>query len=267
MTKGLSQAAKRNRIANYMASLPEEFEVLEDNLIEAEPVIELQTKSRIIKLSCDEKGNVIEDFSMVEGAGSKEDFLLKQEAYNALRQYYNDYYTGARIKQSSFEDGIIKIELADRTVTLTYDANSKSVEEADRAKRKPKETAPKAAEKKADTSGQISLFDLQQPEVTKAPDVTTAPKVVEEKKPETKTIAKPVEKEPKLDVKETVKAMVQDKKEYKKYPEGLEVKNIFNNKIYKVKKDQGNIIEVFDKDYGYLIMARADLEIAVSESE
>jgi YD repeat-containing protein len=251
MTKGLSGAVKRNRIANYMASLPEEFEVIEDNLIGSEPVIELQTKSRIIKLSCDEKGNVVEDFSMREGAGSKEDFLLKQEAYNALRQYYNDYYTGARIKQSSFEDGILKIELADRTVTLTYDANSKSVEEADRAKRKPKEVAPKVEEKKPDTSGQISLFDLQQPEPKKAKEVK------EVKTPE----APKTEKIPEITIKPEVE------KAYSKMPEGVSVKNVCNNKVYKVKKDQGNIIQVFDKDYGYLVMARADLEIVESESE
>ncbi|MBO6127373.1 MAG: hypothetical protein J6P79_00595 [Pseudobutyrivibrio sp.] len=117
MGKELSGAAKRNRIANYMASLPEEFEVIEDNLIDSEPVIILQTKSRVITLYCDERGEVVEDFEMVDGAGSKDEFLLKQEAYNAIKAYYNDYYTGAKIKKASFEEGILKIELNDRSVT------------------------------------------------------------------------------------------------------------------------------------------------------
>ena len=50
-------------------------------------------------------------------------------------------------------------------------------------------------------------------------------------------------------------------KTYKKILEGTVVTNVCNNKQYKVKKDIGNIIEVFDKDYGYLMMARADLKI------
>lgn len=47
---------------------------------------------------------------------------------------------------------------------------------------------------------------------------------------------------------------------HEKWPDGSVVKNICNNKEYTVKNDDGNIIEVFDKDRGYLIMARADLE-------
>lgn len=45
-----------------------------------------------------------------------------------------------------------------------------------------------------------------------------------------------------------------------KWADGSIVKNICNNKEYTVKNDDGNIIEVFDKDRGYLIMARSDLE-------
>ncbi|SEB05385.1 hypothetical protein SAMN02910384_03228 [Pseudobutyrivibrio sp. ACV-2] len=45
-----------------------------------------------------------------------------------------------------------------------------------------------------------------------------------------------------------------------KWVDGSIVKNICNNKEYTVKNDNGNIIEVFDKDRGYLIMARSDLE-------
>ena len=70
MNKGLGATAKRNRIANYMDAFPEEFEVLEDNLGEEEPSIKLQTKTRVISLSCDEKGKVNEEFRMRQGAGS-----------------------------------------------------------------------------------------------------------------------------------------------------------------------------------------------------
>ncbi|SFI30974.1 hypothetical protein SAMN04487830_14018 [Pseudobutyrivibrio sp. OR37] len=47
---------------------------------------------------------------------------------------------------------------------------------------------------------------------------------------------------------------------HEKWADGTIVKNICNNKEYTVKNDEGNIIEVFDKDKGYLIMARSDLE-------
>lgn len=227
MNRGLGATAKRSRIANYMDAFPEEFEVIEDNLGETDPSITLQTKRRIINLSCDSTGKVIEDFSMREGAGSKEDFLEKQEAYNAINAYYNDYYTGAKIVKNSFDEGELKLELEDRTVTLTYMPLLKTVEERDRAKRKakPKEAPKPADSKKSEAKEkpeeesqfrQLSLFDLQE-----------APK-------ETK---------------------------YEKWADGIKVINICNNKEYKVKHNDGNLIEVFDADHGYLIMARADLKI------
>ena len=45
-----------------------------------------------------------------------------------------------------------------------------------------------------------------------------------------------------------------------RWPEGSIVKNICNNKEYTLKKDEGDIAEVFDKERGYLIMTKADLE-------
>ena len=221
MNKGLGAASKRNRIANYMDALPEEFEVVDDNLGEEDPSIKLQTKTRVITLSCDSRGNVQEEFQMREGAGSKEDYLVKQEAYNAIQAYYNDYYTGAKLVKNSFDEGELKIELEGRVVTLTYDSLTKSVEEKDRVKRKVKEKQPKqkaTREKNTDETEfkQLSLFDI---------------------------VEAPIESG------------------YEKWADGIIVKNICNNKKYKVKHDNGNIIEVFDNDHGYLIMARADLKI------
>lgn len=48
---------------------------------------------------------------------------------------------------------------------------------------------------------------------------------------------------------------------HEKWPEGSIVKNICNNKEYTLKKDSGDIVEVFDKEKGYLIMAKADIKL------
>ncbi|SDI79131.1 hypothetical protein SAMN05421493_12813 [Pseudobutyrivibrio sp. 49] len=231
MNKGLGATAKRSRIANYMDAFPEEFEVLEDNLGGSEPSISLQTKTREISLSCDNQGKVIEEFQMRQGADSKEEYLIKQKAYNAINGYYNDYYTGAKIIKNSFDEGELKLELDDRTVTLTYDAETDSVEEKDRAKRKQKEEPEYK---------QLSLFDLQEP--------TSSSQT--ESKSESKTEPMPMP------------TKIQSKaKSYDKWADGVVVKNVCNNKNYKVKHDNGNIIEVFDNEHGYLIMARADLKV------
>jgi hypothetical protein len=237
MNKVLGATAKRNRIANYMDSFPEEFEVVEDNLGESDPSIKLQTKTRIISLSCDGKGKVNETFRMRQGAGSREVFLAKQEAYNAINAYYNDYYTGAKVTKNSFEEGELKIDLEGRTVTLTYDSKTKSVEEKDRAKRKPK---AKPAAKNELEFQQMSLFDLTEN--------------LDKPKKTTKKVEKEEKSEPTVKIKK-------EENSYEKWSDGITVKNICNNKEYKVKHDLGNIIEVFDKDYGYLIMARADLKV------
>jgi len=243
MASGLSVTVQRKRIASFMASMPEEFEVLEDMLGEDSPSIQLQTKTRILTLSCDEHGKVVEDFKMREGAGSKEDYLKKEEAYKAVSSYYNDYYTGAKVSKNSFEEGIIKIELSDRVVTLSYDAKNKLVEEKDRARRTPK-PRPSIEEELASLTKeekefeQMSIFDIP------------AESPLAEKKPEQKP---------------TVNAEVDIyEKNYDRWVDGTIVKNICNNKKYKVRKDQGNIIEVYDPDHGYLIMARADLKVIES---
>ncbi len=226
---GISASAKRNRIANYMDLLPEEFEVIEDNLGTDNPSIKFQTKSRIISIGCDEKGKIIEEFTMRDGAGTKEEFLSKLEAYEAVKAYYNDYYTGAKITKNSFEEGIIKLEIEDKTVTLSYDNNTKSVEEKDRVHKvvKSKVKKDKKEEKlsASDNHGkddqpykQLTLFDVAETPIEGG---------------------------------------------YEKWTEGTKVKNTYNNKEYKVKHDDGNIIEVFDTDHGYLIMARADLKVVI----
>ena len=280
---GAGSGAKRRQIANYMDSLPEEFEVLEDQLDGDDPSIKLQTKTRIISLSCDDKANVIEDFRMRKGAGSKEDFLVKQEAYNAISNYYNDYYTGAKVVKKSFEEGILKIELENRVVTLTYDAATKSVEEKDRAKRSTKTNNS--------SYQQITLFDLpknkksdintqiESPVVTETPldkvpkqdvkaetakakDSTKSTQAKQEKKTETKVeVSTDIKAETKSEASANIKPVVKEK-QYKRWGDGTIVKNICNNKEYRVKRDEGNIIEVFDKEHGYLIMARSDLVLS-----
>lgn len=135
---------------------------------------------------------------------------MKKEAFDAINAYYNDYYTGAKILDSSFDEGILKIDLENRTVTLSYDFESKLVEEKDRSKRK--------SNLKEDNYEQISLFDLPKKKSDPASD---------------------------------------------KWKDGMMVINICNQKEYTVKKDEGNIIEVFDKEYGYIVMARSDLRLQV----
>ncbi len=53
-------------------------------------------------------------------------------------------------------------------------------------------------------------------------------------------------------------------KDYEEIKEGSIVTNIYNNKEYKVVKQSAcNIIEVYDKDHGYLTMARTDVETKI----
>lgn len=230
----LSPSGKRNKIANYMDSLPEEFDVVEDMMGEKNPTIKLATKSRIITLTCDDKGKVIEEFTMKDSNGDKNEFLKKQKAYDAIIHYYNDYYTGAKVTKSSFEEGTLTIELENRIVTLSYDESTNSIEEKDKAKKSRKQ---KPFE-------QMNIFDL--------------PK---EKKAPTKSSNDDIENKQQELIKSQSISVQTTKSKYNKWNDGLKVRNIFNQKVYKVKRDDGNLIEVFDHEYGYLIMARADLEI------
>lgn len=150
-----------------------------------------------------------DDYIIPKNDADMDEFIAKQQAFNALISYYNDYYTGAKILDKSFQKSFIKIDLENRTVTLTYDSSTKSIDEKDVAKKR----------RHADYE-QITLFDL----------------------PKTPTISTPNKKH-----------------DSNKWSDGFTVINICNNKEYRVKKDEGNIVEVFDKDYGYLIMAKSDL--------
>ncbi len=248
MGKGVSAAVKRNRIANYMDSLPESFEVLEDMLGENNPSIKLETKSRIIDLSCDEIGHVHEEFSMRPGEGSKEEFLTKQEAYNAITNYYNDYYTGAKIIKKSFDEGILKIDLENRYVTLSYDSINKSVEEKDRAHKPAKPLFE-----------QMEL-PIPQMESSEPPKKKSSTK----RKAKRDNVAADEKKDDSSEYEQMTlfdMSVFTEEKTYEKWADGTMVKNICDGKQYRVKKDNGNSIEVFDPEHGYLIMARADLKI------
>lgn len=54
---------------------------------------------------------------------------------------------------------------------------------------------------------------------------------------------------------------------FEKWSDGSIVKNICNNKDYVVRHDDGDIVEVFDKEKGYLIMAKSDLEMIKPKTE
>lgn len=231
----LKSRAKRNRIAKYMDSFPEEFETIEDNLLAENPEIKLQTKSRIITLSCDDKGNVMESFRMRRGAGSKEEFLVKQEAYTALQKYYNDYYTAVKIKQSSFDESFIKLELETKIITLIYNTSTSSIEEKERARRGTKQTESQTISSKpvGIDSNQTTLDQFYDTEYVGAKS-----------------------EDEKIDLSEKV---------YMKIPEGAIVRNNYTKVDYKVvKASENNIVEVFNKEHGYLTFARSDIEVMVN---
>ncbi len=305
MLKELGSRAKRNRIVNYMDTFPEEFEVLADNLDYSDPMIKLQTKTRNIFLKCDNEGHVIEDFRMRPGAGSKEEFLLKQEAYTAVRKYYDDFYTSAKIKQASFDDGFIKLELETKIITLLYDAETKCVEEKERARRGTKQNNSITGEQgtgmtsmlKA-TTGHIDENELSQIKdelklketyPNKTIDIFEKPKRHRRTKaelmaaksgftpntnPDVQKLLDQVEANQyeQLDITEFLDGNNDvdadadfSVRKYEKIPEGAIVKTLYSSREYKVvKTSETNVLEVFDKDHGYLTLARSDIEILVN---
>lgn len=45
------------------------------------------------------------------------------------------------------------------------------------------------------------------------------------------------------------------------WKDGDTVINIYNSKEYSVRNDNGSVVEVFNKDNGYLVMAKSDLQL------
>lgn len=292
MQKGLGTRAKRNRIVNYMDAIPEEFEVLADNLDYSDPMIKLQTKTRNIFLKCDDEGHVIEDFRMRPGAGSKGEFLAKQEAYNAIRKYYDDFYTGAKIKESSFDNSLIKIELETKIITLIYDPETECVEEKERARRGTKKGTSEVASQQLPSdevskSGTVVLDELSSDKKTKRHRRTKAEmmasKIMQQgfmpnTNPEVQKLLDQVdahqyEQTNLIDYLASIEESVEDsieeinaiEKVYEKIPEGSIVRNIYSNRDYKVvKASDNNVVEVFDKDHGYLTLARSDIKVLVN---
>ncbi len=314
----VSAKIKRTKIADYMAALPESFDIIEDNLLEESPSVKLKTNTRMLNLHVDDAGIVVEDFEMLPDAGAKEEFLKKQKAYNAIKKYYDDYYTNAKIKESSFDGGFIKIELETRIITLTYNDKYSGVEEKERARRGTKkkelddslawnlmmqkmseeeeqnEENPIESSAENDTLDQTAgqNEDTQIMSEDKEPDA--APKAKRHRRTKAEIQMEKLKKQGFKEVKDPVvknllkkveshdyeQSTIYDfvdneeesqtqsrKREYPKFAEGSFVKNIYNNKTYKVIKSIENIVYVFDKDTGYHTMARADVEtVNIEES-
>ena len=90
----LGKRAKKNRIIKHLEQNLEtkEYEVIEDRLSEEDPTIKIQTKDRIVTLFVNAEDLVEEDFRMRRGAGSKSDFIKKQDAFREIEAFIHKTY-------------------------------------------------------------------------------------------------------------------------------------------------------------------------------
>ena len=123
----LGKRAKKNRIIKHLEQNLEtkEYEVIEDRLSEEDPTIKIQTKDRIVTLFVNAEDLVEEDFRMRRGAGSKSDFIKKQNAFREIEAFIHKTYKKTdEITKKSFDESQMKVRTEDKNITITYDFRS-----------------------------------------------------------------------------------------------------------------------------------------------
>lgn len=231
----------QNRINKKFNQLKEDkiiyphLEIVTDRLEANPPELKLTSDYQLITLSIDSNEEVQIDTRMRRGAGSEKEFIRKVEALLVLRKYVKRKYKDPNYVIKESLDNI-KVSDDSFIYTLTVDKSGEV------------EIKTRARKGKADNTKETKLV--------KKPDIKDA-------KPVKESTEEPVKKEEKelksAPEKVEVKVAPPKMKKYTKIEEGTMVVNRYNKKSYKAIRDEGNVIEVFDPDSGYLTMARSDL--------
>ncbi len=234
--------AKKNHIFKYYGSNYDGCEILEDTTEMDPPALKFQTKDRIITLTTDDNGNVIEDFRMRRGSGlSKQQYLAKQAAFEEIKKYCKKTYKNIPPKKEDFDNTEIKIQLPDENITVSYDFKKKEITVKSRKRnvKAPQEKSekPKKVEKTE------RLEKTEKPETKVKPDSKTKT---------TKELVKKSVEEPDIPAKPTRRKAKLQKDD--------RVRNIFNNQLYTVVKTEDNVIYATDENHLTLVMALSDLE-------
>lgn len=226
MAKEVGNRAKKNHIKIYFEQKYKDATIIKDLLESNEPSLKFETNNRIITLSSDKYGNVLEDYRMKKGCGSKTDYIKKEKAYLEINNFKSKHYKGINIKSESFEDSFIKIQTDDFNITISYDFKANQVIEKKRNRNKRTETKQENKVIKQENKAVKSKKDNTKKESTKNKDNST----------------------------ESLK-----KKRKVKFKEGDKAINIYNHTEYYVLSSIGNIVKLNDSAGNFYMMTSSDL--------
>ena len=248
----------QNRINKKFNQLKEDkiiyphLEIATDGLGANPPELKLISDYQLITLSIDNNEEVQVITRMRRGAGSEKEFTRKVEALFVLRKYVKRKYKDPNYVVKESLDNIKVSD--DSFIYILTVGKSGEVEVKTRARKS-----------KGNTIKDTKSTESTEP-VKKSATKDTEPvkkSVAKDIKLTKDPIKEPVKKEEKelksAPEKVEVKVAPPKVKKYSKVEEDSMVVNRYNKKSYKVIRDDGNVIEVFDPDFGYLTMARSDL--------
>lgn len=236
MAKEVGNRAKKNHIKTYFEQKYKDVTIIKDLLESDEPSLKFETNNRIITLSSDKYGNVLEDYRMKKGCGSKADYIKKEKAYLEINNFKSKHYKGIDIKSESFEDSFIKIQTDDFNITISYDLKANQVIEKKRNRNKKTETKQENKVIKQENKAIKSKKENTKKENTKKEDT---------KKENTKNednSTEPLKKKRKV-----------------KFKEGDKAINIYNHTEYYVLGSKGNIVKLNDSAGNFYMMTSSDL--------
>ena len=219
MAKEVGNRAKRNHIQAYFNENYSDSTILSDGLESNEPTIKFETINRIITLSSDKYGNVIEDYRMKKGCGSKQDYIKKEAAFKEISNFKEKHYKNIPEKSSSFEESYIKLQTDEYNITILYDFKTKTIAEKKRNRNKVKTI-----------DNNVIASKKEKPIVSANKELVIDEPVIKEKKPRKKG-----------------------------YKENDKVLNIYDKQKYTVLSDMNGIVKVCDNTRNYYIMATADI--------
>ncbi len=234
MAKEVGNRAKKNHIKTYFEQKYKDATIIKDLLESNEPSLKFETNNRIITLSSDKYGNVLEDYRMKKGCGSKTDYIKKEKAYLEINNFKSKHYKGINIKNESFEDSFIKIQTDEFNITISYDFKTNQVIEKKRNRNKKIETKQEnkaVKSKKENTKRENTKKDNVKKDNTKKENTKNKDDNIE-----------PLKKKRKV-----------------KFKEGDKAINIYNHLEYYVLSSKENIVKLNDSAGNFYMMTSSDL--------
>lgn len=135
----MTKSALKRKLTSYLSKLPEnEYNILSEQYESLPYYIYVDTVKRHITISISEDGEIKEDYRMIRGQGSKQDFERCKKAMELFREYHKKHLKKFELYKEDFDKMIYKVSNDTVIRTLSINLRNETITFSDRKRKASK---------------------------------------------------------------------------------------------------------------------------------